>query len=517
MPPFSQPGAGANNNNALAFGQGGGSEGMGFRDAPNVIGDFFTSGTSVADVRMSVRMDPFDNSGNGSGMPARFTFSSSAELAAGLDFMAGDPDGYGFNFTALNNLGDVITTGDQAFANASDIRPSVTTLRIQSSDTVEQIDAVLAAGGGDVGAMAPLANSDLLLRIRNAIEDFSPDIVGSYDDVQKYVNVSLNPESTLMLEDNDGFIDVTTNFIYDFQFAIPTPSPGDLVGRTTMADNNSPMPRDRIFLDFNYFHNAVFGPITLPANRFAPGFEKTFLNENASLECRVPMAVTLSSNLVTNSTDVLKYQVGDVMIAGKFLLFKNRRRAITAGVGVSIPTADDFSLSLADGTNLLLIENETVRVIPYIATLLTPNPDRFCQVFLSLDTDVNGNSVFYNPGALVNGSGGDAEFEGVLQANNILRLDVSAGNWIFRNRQRRITDLAAVVEAHLSTDVSDPDVINTDNLLIGTTSRATILNMTFGTHMYFGPRTNLTAGYGVPLTDDRGFDGELRVFLNRYF
>ena len=519
--PPNQPGQGANNNNALAFGQGGGSEGMGFRGTPNVIGDFFSSGSSVADVRMSVRMDPFDGNNPSNGIQANFSVASSAELAAGMDILANDANGYGFNFTALNNLGDIITTGDQSFSHASDIRPSVTTLRIHSTDSVSRIDTVLAGGGGDVAAGEPIANSDFLLRVRNAIEDFAPDIVGNYDDVQRYVNIQLNPNSTLFVKNSNSFgpgsIDVTTNFIYDIQFAIPTPSPGDLVGRTTMADNNSPLPRDRVFLDFNYFHNAVFGPVTLPANRFAPGFEKTFFDGNTSIECRFPMAVTLSSDLVTNSTDVLKYQMGDFMIAGKALLRKNRRGALTAGIGVSIPTADDFSLSLSDGTNLLRIENDTVRLIPYIAALSTPNDDQFFQMFLSIDTDVSGNPVFYNPEALANGGGGNLGLEGILQSNTIARLDLSAGNWVFRNRPRRITDMAAVVEAHISTDVSDPDVINTDSLLIGTTSRSTVVNMTFGTHLYFGPRTDLTAGYGVPLTDDRGFDGELRVFMNRYF
>jgi len=78
----------------------------------------------------------------------------------------------------------------------------------------------------------------------------------------------------------------------------------------SIAENNSPVPRDRAYFRFNYFDNAQsvtgLGPATTftpsgigtasPATKFYSveqytfGFEKTFLNQRASLEMRVPFS-----------------------------------------------------------------------------------------------------------------------------------------------------------------------------------------------------------------------------------
>ena len=306
-------------------------------------------------------------------------------------------------------------------------------------------------------------------------------------------------------------------YIYDISFALPTPSPGELIGRAALSDNNSPFPRDRVFFDFNYFHNAVIGPADLPLHRFTPGFEKTFLGGDASFEFRLPMAVTLSSDLEFESTDFMRYEIGDALFALKGMLFADAKRVVTAGLGVSVPTAQDFDVRLTNGTEIFKIQNQTVRLQPYLAMAFTPNQNYFFQMFASVDTDVSGNSVFYNAEGLRNQTGGNLTFEGRAQATTIAKLDLTAGRWLFRNRNARISDLAIVQEVHLSGDVTDPDSINTDNLQFGVTERAFIANLTTGMHFFFGQQNNITVGYGVPVTQDRAFDGELRVFWNRFF
>ena len=41
--------------------------------------------------------------------------------------------------------------------------------------------------------------------------------------------------------------------------------------------------------------------------------------------------------------------------------------------------------------------------------------------------------------------------------------------------------------------------------------------MTLGAHAELGKRTTLTAGYCLPLTSEREFDGEFRLFMNYFF
>src|SRR5262249_14312798 len=79
---------------------------------------------------------------------------------------------------------------------------------------------------------------------------------------------------------------------------VPNPSNGGAVGRTKIADDNSPLPRDRFILDYDYFDNVPLSRQT-GVHRFSPGIEKTFLDQSASIEVRLPFAATLSSDVTT--------------------------------------------------------------------------------------------------------------------------------------------------------------------------------------------------------------------------
>ena len=78
--------------------------------------------------------------------------------------------------------------------------------------------------------------------------------------------------------------------------AVTVPLPGSAVGRFKMAENTSPMPTDRIYADYDYFHNV---PLNNGAdiNSFSPGFEKTFFGGaiRSSFACRWPRPWTARS------------------------------------------------------------------------------------------------------------------------------------------------------------------------------------------------------------------------------
>ena len=327
------------------------------------------------------------------------------------------------------------------------------------------------------------------------------------------------PDSTSVLESE------SYRYIYDVTVTLPSANPGEFIGRANFTDNASPIPRDRIFFDYNLFHNARIGTARIPMNRFTPGFEKTFMDGLVSIEGRLPMAVTLASTLTEGDDSVLDYEVGDLAFAIKGLIYQDQRRALAIGTGVTVPTADDFIANVADGTTVLAIENRTVRINPYIGGLLTPNDQMFFQGFISADVAASGNRVLFNSDAFngvfdegIDSSSSSLQEIGTLQSSTIVKLDVAAGRWLRRNQnEKRITDLAAVVEGHLISSVSGPDTVSSEQIAIGEGDQADVLNITTGAHMYFGNRNVLTVGYGVPVTDDRFFDGELRVTWNRYF
>jgi hypothetical protein len=292
------------------------------------------------------------------------------------------------------------------------------------------------------------------------------------------------------------------------------PTPGSSIGRVKLADNNSPWPRDRVFFDYNYFHNTNLNGIDV--HRYTPGLEKTFFDGNMSLEFRMPMASTLDNDVVIDDvTGVVGTETngefGDLFFGLKALLLASDRGAIAAGVGVSVPTANDVRINLVDGTQLVLIENEAVYISPYAAFVVTPSPDSFFQCFVQFNFDANGNPV------IVNQFDDGLVTIGRFNEQSSVYLDLSFGRWIFRDFSRGPRGLAWVFEAHYSSAIQDADSINSEFFQLGDPDfDFDVVNLTLGAHAVVG-QTVFTIGWGVPVTDDQVFDGELRAFVNRYF
>src|SRR5262245_3521408 len=70
---------------------------------------------------------------------------------------------------------------------------------------------------------------------------------------------------------------------------IPSPTCG-VVGLTKISDDNNPLPRDRVFFDYDYFNRVPLTSSGFNVHRFSPGFEKTFFDMRASIEVRFPFA-----------------------------------------------------------------------------------------------------------------------------------------------------------------------------------------------------------------------------------
>ena len=297
---------------------------------------------------------------------------------------------------------------------------------------------------------------------------------------------------------------------------VPGPNIGDIVGRVRIQDNNSALPRDRFIFDYNFFYNVPLASNGVNVNRFVPGIEKTFMDGMGSVEIRVPMAITLTSDFVTDRpADRSEYEFGNVVIAPKILLTSNRESALAAGIGIAVPTADDIVVYGAGGDRLLKISNESVHLIPYLAYAYAPQRSQFfSQAFLTLDVDTNGNPVEAN----MLGTG--LERIGVWNDQTLLSASGSVGQYLYQNNSRRSTlkALAWSAELHYITTVNDADTVTAQPFLLGDSSAdLSLLNGTVGAHARFRTST-ATIGYSFPLTSsDRVFDGEFRFFMNRFY
>jgi hypothetical protein len=293
---------------------------------------------------------------------------------------------------------------------------------------------------------------------------------------------------------------------------VPSPGGGGAVGRVKIEENNSPIPRDRVYFNYSLFHNVPFNSNDPDVNRFTPGFEKTFWNGRGSVELRVPFASTLDSNLVAGEiTNGSNTEFGNATGIVKLLLWNNEDWAFAGGLGVNAPTADDVVVSLPNGRSLLAIDNDAFHLEPFLGLLWTPTDRFFTQGFVQVDVDIDGNPVW----ADLQNQG--LERLGRLQDATLILADVGVGYWVHRGGTGHVTGIAPVAELHYNRSLEDQNVLRQGGFVIGNTGQdVDVLNTTVGLNVELFNFALITAGYTAPLSDedDRQFDGEFRLMCN---
>lgn len=407
---------------------------------------------------------------------------------------------------------------------------------------VHHLDGVTLSGINDIHSIVAVDAADIGVPLSGTVYTYSNSSVGSapffFDQIitpplpgqVDNLTSASTPGRTFSAVDSGDTADVYEPFeslpdltgapVYDvyevIQMVLPAAGPGDLLGRTRLQDNNSAMPQDRVYFDYSYFHNAALTAGGVDVNRFAPGFEKTFLGGMGSVEVRVPLGMTINSNLVSGlPADTSNFEMGNVVIAPKLLLSSDPDLAIACGLGVALPTADDVVVRMQNGAEALRVENDAVHLLPYFAVLYAPcGSNSFGHLFLTYDFDVNGNGVYADLG------GSSLSSIGAWSDQHLVTLNLSYGRWVYQaaNACDRLQGVALSAELHYTGSVSDADSVSGGTFVVGDpTADISLLNATIGGHVRLG-QTTFTAGYSLPVTsDDRVFDGELRAIVNRAF
>jgi hypothetical protein len=227
-----------------------------------------------------------------------------------------------------------------------------------------------------------------------------------------------------------------------------------------VADNNSPVPQDRVYYRFNHFADAVAvtgassrPPIPAPNDTLQAfsatrsydcdlhtfGFEKTFFERRASLELRLPFATTLSSQLdlsygrLTSNTQLpavvaarnqdvfadaqatpedslgsTRTEFGNLTLIFKWLYYQRTGVWLSAGVAAGIPTGPNSQVRVTDFVGPapreidtlrfreFTIDNNTWSLSPFLAGLITPTDRLFAQGFVQYDAPLNTSAVTYS-------------------------------------------------------------------------------------------------------------------------
>ena len=322
----------------------------------------------------------------------------------------------------------------------------------------------------------------------------------------------------------DGFAPAPFKVTFKFGSAgnqggtmISVPGAGGTVGTSKIAENASPIPRDRVYFNYSNFNGVPLIENGVTVNRYTPGFEKTFFDGMSSIEVRTPFASTLSNNLyVFDSNNGGSTQFGDLTIYLKQLFYKSETFAASVGLGFELPTASNTHVFESAGQPLFTVKNQAVHLLPFIGSVYSPNEKIFVQQFLQFDFDTNGNSVQTN-----NFSGGTTTV-GRLTDMNYLYYSVGAGYWLYNNpgSDRFLTRIAPIVELHYNKSLTSTDLVSAPPQFIGAQGiNQDLLNGTIGVTAMLKQNSSLTLGYVTPLSsiDHRQFNSEFRLMFNWFF
>ena len=306
--------------------------------------------------------------------------------------------------------------------------------------------------------------------------------------------------------------------------------------RIKAAENNQVQPLNRVYGTFNYFDSALVsgGPgAAVQSNglsQYTMGIEKTFF-ENFSIDVRMPLVgiidYTAFVDTPTSRTaaQVTTSGVGNLSTSFKALLLQMGQTSISSGLQLSIPTGSDAIISVGRATTLpslelsdIVVKNQSLHLMPFIGAYREFGGAWWLQAFTQVDVPTSGNDV------RVNGL-----YIGRINEQTLLYSDVSVGKWLYRNRGRGLTGIASILELHYTSSLNDADTLFTVD---PPENRFDVLNLTAGLQVEFSQKVRINVSGVVPLRErefdgsqlnfpkrqeDRFFDGELSLHINRFF
>lgn len=253
-------------------------------------------------------------------------------------------------------------------------------------------------------------------------------------------------------------------------------------GGFKISENESPRPLDRVFITYNYFNNVVAGdPVAnvinndVAVHRETIGFEKTFLDRNASFGMRLPFVQFL------NGTG--RDGIGDLTLIGKYALINDRTNGniLSTGLALTVPTGVNPYADIGLDTNSVLLQ-------PYVGYIFNANR-WYLHGFSSIvaPTDARDATLMFN--------------------------DVGVGYWLYRSGAATfLTAVVPTLEAHVTTPFNHRGLDNP-----GPIGVPDIVSLTGGATFLFNGRSSLGAAVGVPVTGPRPYSFETLLQFNWLF
>lgn len=239
-----------------------------------------------------------------------------------------------------------------------------------------------------------------------------------------------------------------------------------------IAENESPRPQNRIYINYNYFNN--INSTGTDVHREMPGFERTFLDGNASFGMRLPVYQTAQDG----GLGIRGW--GNLNMIGKYAFINDQEtgNTLSSGMLLTLPTGREVNV----GTSTF----RDVVFTPFLGYFYGMGNFYF-QGFSSVavPTDARDITIMFN--------------------------DLSAGYWAYRsNGDQILTGVIPTVETHINTPFNHRGTT-------GTFGVQDSIVMTLGTHFILNQRSIFTVGAATPVTGPQPFDVEgIAQFNYRY-
>lgn len=259
-------------------------------------------------------------------------------------------------------------------------------------------------------------------------------------------------------------------------------------GAFKIGENESPRPTDRIYLSYNYFYDvnpslSVPGLAITNIHRQTLGFEKTFLDGDASIGLRLPLLQ------LSGPTEIDRSTVGDLSVVLKFAWINNPfevtedgflrgGEVLSSGLVITTPTGGGASFSSQDP-----VIHPTV-IQPWVGGIGLYGRT-FAQFFSSVavPTDSRDTTYIFN--------------------------SVQLGYQLYRNPgDRFVRSITPILELHVNTPLNNRCLTD---LPIGGLD---VVGITGGVTVGLGSRSFLNIGTNTPVTGPRPYGIEGMIHLN---
>ena len=281
------------------------------------------------------------------------------------------------------------------------------------------------------------------------------------------------------------------------QFALPTM----LLTRPNVVEHFNAKVQNRIWADYRHWNNAVsIGNTSRGVDLFSFGLEKRIL-KRSSIELRVPLIYQFESDGGAETSA----ELGNVSVFLKQVLRQKSRWTLSGGVGVMLPTAEDWRPNSSDR-----LKNNAYYLVSFLGLQWHPNENIFGHFVVQADLPVEKNELVFS------GSGSSCNVEG----QQVIRTGIQLGRWIYRNEQgKRTCRLGGFAEVNYAV-VTDgtPEYESTGTTYVSAfDSRKSTLTAAAGMPMVFGKLTAINSVI-LPISgSDRPFSVGYNFSLTRQF